>query len=96
MAHQLEKEIDSDIGHLIERLVELGYEPTGSLYDAKSFGNYYVDLSSGKTRLRIVRDRSQYYVEGSSTEQLRRAGMFRAFDDRSAFERALLDWLRAA
>ena len=96
MAHQLQKEILSDIGPLVSRLAEFGYEPTGSLYSPESFGNYYIDLNAGQRWLRIVRERSQYYVDTASKEQLRKAGMFRAFDDRSAFERALLEWLRAA
>ena len=96
MAHQINDEIVSDIGSLVRRLAELGYEPTGSLYSPESFGNYYIDLNAGKKWLRIVRERSQYYVDASSKDELRRAGLFRAFDDRSAFERALLNWLRAA
>jgi hypothetical protein len=96
MTHQIPKEVASDIGPLLSKLAELGYQATGSLYSPESFGDYYVDLMTGTTWLRIVRDRSQYYVDAASKEQLRQAGMFRAFDDRKAFEQALLQWLRAA
>lgn len=49
---------------------------------------------SGKIWLRVVRDRNQYFIETVSTEQLRRDGMLRAFDDRKAFEQAVLNWLQ--
>ncbi len=93
MAHQIHQEIATDIGPLLSQLAKLGYEATGSLYDSKSFGNYSVDLVFDKNWLRIVRDRSQYSVDVASKEQLREAGMLRAFEDRGAFERAVLEWL---
>jgi hypothetical protein len=96
MPHEIPKEVASDIGPFLSRLAELGYEPTGSLYSPESFGNYYVDLMYGKTWLRVVRDRNQYFIDTSSTAQLRKDGMLRAFDDRKAFEQAVLHWLRAA
>jgi hypothetical protein len=96
MAHEIPKEVAKDIGPFLRRLADLGYEPYASLYDAKSFGNYYVDLRAGEFWLRVVRDRSQYYIDSKSTDQLRQAGMLRAFDDRKAFEQAVLEWLRPA
>ena len=97
MPHQVPREVAEDIGPFLSQLgAEFGYQPTDSRYDSQSFGNYYVDLLAGKTLLRIVRDRSQYYIDAKSTEQLPKSGMLRAFDDRRAFERAVLEWLRAA
>ena len=96
MAHEVAKEVWRDIGPFLRRLAEFGYEPTDSRHDSKSFGNYYVDLLAGKSWLRIVRDRSQYYIDAKPTDQLKATGMLRAFDDRDVFERAVLKWLRAA
>ena len=96
MAHQVPEEVAQDIGPFLSQLAKFGYQLTDSRYDSQSFGNYYVDLLAGKTSLRIVRDRSQYYIDTKSTDQLRKSGMLRAFDDRAAFERAVLEWLRAA
>ena len=96
MTHQIPTEVASDIGPLLARLAELGYHPTGGSYSPESFGNYYVDLTKGKNWLRIVRERSQYFIDTTSKEQLRTSGMFRAFNDRDSFEQALLQWLRAA
>jgi len=94
--HQVPREVAEDIGPFLSQLAEFGYQPTDSHYDSQSFGNYYVDLLAGKTSLRIVRDRSQYYIDSKSTGQLQESGMLRAFDDRRSFEQAVLEWLRAA
>jgi hypothetical protein len=96
MTQSIPKQITRDIGDLLSRLAELGYMPTRAQYDAQSFGNYFVDLGSEQGWLRIVRDRNQYFVDVTSKEQLKNAGLFRAFDDRKEFERALLSWLSAA
>jgi hypothetical protein len=93
MAHEPAKQISSDIGSLLSRLAEFGYEPVGSQYSAESFGNYFIDFKSRTGSFRVVRDRSQYYVDTGSDEELRQAGMLQAFDDRGAFEAALLNWL---
>jgi len=96
MAHQIPHEVAQDIGPFLSQLAEFGYQPSDSRYDSQSFGNYHIDLLAGKTWLRIVRDRSQYYVDVQSKDQLQESGLLRAFDDRKAFERAVLEWLRAA
>ena len=95
MAHAIPKEVAKDIGPFLKRLADIGYAPYDSRYDPKSFGNYYVDLRAGEVWLRVVRDRSQYYVDTNSPDRLREEGMLRAFDDRKAFERTVLEWLRA-
>jgi hypothetical protein len=96
MRHQVPREVAEDIGPFLSQLAEFGYQPTDSHYDSQRFGNYYVDLLAGKTSLRIVRDRSQYYIDAKSTDRLQESGILRAFDDRRAFEQAVLEWLRAA
>jgi hypothetical protein len=93
MPHEPAKEITSDIGPLLSRLAELGCAAVGSEYAAESFGNYSVEIKSRTGSFRVVRDRLQYYISTESDEELREAGMFQAFDDRGAFEMALLNWL---
>jgi hypothetical protein len=95
MRHEVPNAIASDIGEVLSELAFLGYVPVGSRYSPESFGNYYVDLASPDGALRIVRDRLQYSVETQAIDQLKRAGMFRAFDDRETFQSALLSFLRA-
>jgi hypothetical protein len=95
MTHVIPKEVAEDIGPFLKQLADFGYEPYDSRYDRKSFGNYYVDLRAGEVWLRVVRDRRQYYIDSKSIDKLRQDGMLRAFDDRKAFERAVLAWLRA-
>ena len=96
MSHRVPAEVTSDIGSLLRDLEALGYRPTESSYATESFGNYHVDLTSPRGWLRLVRDRSQYTIETESGEELRKAGLFRAFNDRNEFVSAVLQWLRAA
>lgn len=46
-------------------------------------------------RFSVVRDRSQYRLDGPDAELLKRVGLWRAFDQREEFEEALVNWLRS-
>ena len=87
-------EISSDIGPLIEQLEELGLRVEGSRYDAKSFGDFYVDFLGSRGSFRVVRDRSQYYLDGD-IERLKELGLFKAFDSRDEFSVAVLGLARS-
>jgi len=39
-----------------------------SQYNPEFFGNYYLDFSNGKISYRLIKDRSQYYLEGKSVD----------------------------
>ena len=67
------------------RLINYSQEPT-------AFDNFCADFSDGKTSFRIIRDRSQLFLEGKKAE-LEPHGLWQAFDDRSDFEKALLNWI---
>jgi hypothetical protein len=88
-------EIVQDLQGLLDRLNALGCVPAGGRYDPDVFGNYYVNFSGRKGPFRIIRDRSQYMVEGDRAV-LERAGLWRAFDDREEFAARLLSWLEGA
>ena len=96
MPHQIPPEVAQDIGPFLNRLAEFGYQPTDSRYSSESFGNYYVDLASKTSWMRIQRDRSQYYVNAVTAARRQNDGILRAFDDKTEFEQAVLDWLSAA
>ena len=92
MTHRVAVEIQSDIGGLLDKLAKMGLMPTGSLYSPESFGDYYVDFGSPVGWFRIVRDRSQYQLDGRR-ELLEPAGLWRSFNSREQFERQVLTWL---
>lgn len=73
--------IVEDIGTLLESLAKLGVQVTGARYEARTFGNYYVDCGVHGTGFRVVRDRGQYLIEAPQA-QLEALGIFRAFNSR--------------
>ena len=94
MKHDVPDAIASDLGEILSELASLGYVPVASRYSPESFANYYVDLESPDGALRIVRDKSQYHVDMQAIDELKRAGMFRAFDELDTFRIALISFLR--
>lgn len=98
MPYQASQAIVDDLSELLKALATLGYELVGSRFSPESFGNYVIELASREGPLQIVRDRLQYYLgdtgEPECIAELKRAGMFRAFDDLQTFQPALLAYLR--
>ena len=86
-------EIESEVGTLISQLHEAGWLVSASRYDAKTFGNWYVDLHRADHVIRIVRDRSRYLMDGSHIQEIKAAGLWRAFDDLEEFSRAVGKWI---
>jgi hypothetical protein len=87
-------EISADIGPLIEQLEGLGLRIEGWRYDAKTFGNFYVDFTGPNGSFRIIRDRSQYILDGDIS-RLKELGLFRAFDSRDDFGVAVLSFAQS-
>jgi hypothetical protein len=85
-------EIQADIGALISNLQALGWRATNSHYDAKVFGNWYVDLESSGSPIRLIKDRSQYMVDRVTVEVLKAAGLWKAFNDLEEFQAAVTRW----
>lgn len=93
MTDVLPAEISADIGSLIDQLTRLGLKVDGSEYDPKAFGDFYVDFSGSKGSFRIIRDRSQYLIDGE-VAILRKQGLFRSFDSRDEFSVAVLEYAK--
>jgi hypothetical protein len=88
--------IQSEVGELLAEFQKAGWSITASLFDARFFGNWYVDLDRDGLRLSLVKDRSQYMITGRSTEDIqpiKDAGLWRAFDDCDEFCRRLTAWV---
>ncbi len=90
----MEAEITAAIGPLIEHLDRLGAQFGGSAFSRESFGNFYLDCALGQITFRLFRDRGQYMIDGD-TEQLKRFGLFRAFDSKDEFGAAILKYAKS-
>jgi hypothetical protein len=85
-------EVETEAGELIAELNSAGWTVSTSHYDAKSFGNWYVDLRRADLTLRLVKDRSQYMIGGPPTKTIKATGLWRAFDDLEEFRHAIVKW----
>ena len=95
MPSDLNENVRAEIGDELKPILAAGFSVSESHYSETDFGNFYVDLLRGTEKLRIVRDRDQYIVQGDETE-LKRAGLWRAFDSKVAFGIALTRYARGA
>jgi hypothetical protein len=77
---ELPVEVRDEMEGLVSALLERGWSLVGTSYDANCFGNWQIDLRNGESTLRLVKDRSQYMVDGSELDELKVAGLLRAFD----------------
>ena len=78
---------------LVSALLSRGWNVVSSSYDASCFGNWHIDMRNGGSTLRIVKDRSQYMIDGSELHELKAAGLFRAFGGLQEFRNAIMNWL---
>jgi hypothetical protein len=85
-------EIQADAGALLSGLCADGRSIISHRYEAEIFGNWEVKLDRNGESLQLTKDRSQYMVDGQSTEDLKAAGLWRAFDDRYEFQCCVLRW----
>jgi len=90
----LPSEIKMEVGKLISRLSTAGWVVSDCRYDPKAFGNWYVDLSRDRLTIRLTKDRSQYFVDRLPAEELKDAGLWRAFDNVEEFQNAIIQWAR--
>jgi hypothetical protein len=86
-------EIAKDAGSLISTLRAAGWILLEVRYDAKTMGNWYVDFARDEVFLRVVKDRSQFFVTGPPIEDLKVAGLRRVFDDFAALHQAIVNWV---
>jgi hypothetical protein len=88
MTLDLNEVVRDEIGENLNPVLAAGFKVIESDYSEADFGNFYVELLRGTDELRIVRDRGQYMVQGDEAE-LKRAGLWRAFDSKMDFFSAL-------
>lgn len=91
MTSALNENVRDEIGEHLKPIVAAGFSVNASDYSETDFGNFYVDLLRGTDKLRIVRDRGQYMVQGDEAE-LKRVGLGRAFKSKVEFFTALTQY----
>ena len=82
--------IEPEARALISELRAAGWIVSASNYDSKSFGNWWVDLHHTGHVIRLVKDRSQYMIDGPQTEAIKAAGLWKAFDNMAEFRHAVI------
>ena len=88
----LPAEVEVEVGALVSELHAVGWRVSAARYDAKTFGNWHVELRRAGTLIELVKDRSQYMVGGPPTEAIKAAGLWRAFDRLEELRCALMKW----
>ena len=88
---RLSPPVQSEAGSLIEILRNAGWTVVDSQYSAQHFGNWLIDLTRDRRSIRLTRDRSQFIVDGP-VEELKSAGLFKAFDEWPEFQQAVIAW----
>jgi hypothetical protein len=91
MLSDLNENVRHEIGAELEPILSAGFSVRESDYSEADFGDFYVDLRRGTDQLKIIRDRGQYMVQGDDVE-LRRAGLWKAFDSKVEFFSALTSY----
>lgn len=86
--------ISEAIGPLLTQLESLGARFTNDTYSRESFGNFYVDCTLRGKRFRLLRDRSQYMIEGD-LEELKRLGLWRAYDSVDDYSTAVVSYAKS-
>ncbi len=86
----LPKQIVKEVGNLLEELSAAGWIIFDSRYDAAFFGNWCVEVRRADRSIRLIKDRSQYTLDGPTSEELKIAGLWRVFDDLGDFRRSVL------
>lgn len=88
----LPADIAREAGLLISTLQTAGWILFEARYDAKTMGNWYIDLTRDGHSLRLVKDRSQFFVTGPPAAELKVAGLWRAFDGFAELQQAVVKW----
>jgi hypothetical protein len=86
-------EIKNEADSLLSPLQSAGWVIASSEYDAEVMGSWNVELVQGKHSLRLVKDRSQFYLNGPSIESLQAVGLSGVFTAFAEFRRAVLKWV---
>ena len=83
----LHRKIKREINGPISDLLEAGWTVHSSVYSDKTFGNWQVILRRGEDQISLVKDRSQFAIDGD--EHLMTQDFKKSFDNLSEFESAV-------
>jgi hypothetical protein len=89
---KLPVEVEKEAGPFLAELRAGSWQVSASEYDASAFGNWSIDLQRDGVVMRLLKDRSQYMVDGLPTEVLKAAGLWRAFDSLNELQMAVTRW----
>ena len=92
----LPTEVEEEVGALVSELIRAGWKLSGASYKPQMFGNWIVELQRDGSEIRLVKDKSQYYLDGPPRDELQTHGLWRAFIDLSEFRSSLLEWVVGA
>jgi hypothetical protein len=82
-------QIKLEAGSLLDELRESGWTVSTSRYDRDVMGNWSVDLVRREEKIRLIKDRSQYLLDGPRQE-LEAAGLWRVYDSFDEFSRSVV------
>jgi hypothetical protein len=85
--------VEAEAASLLAELRGLGWTISADRYDPQHFGNWWIDLQRAGRTIRLVKDRSQYMFDGPPAEELKAAGLWKAFDDFEEFRQAVIQWV---
>lgn len=61
-------EFQTTLQKIEHQLSRFNFEIKHIQYNHESFGNYYIDVTNGSISYRIIKDRSQYFLEGKTVD----------------------------
>lgn len=61
-------EFQTTLQKIEHQLSMFNFEIKHSQYNPESFGNYYIDITNGSISYRVIKDRSQYFLEGKTVD----------------------------
>jgi hypothetical protein len=89
----LPDKVEAEAASLLAELRALGWTVVACRHDPQHFGNWSIALQLGERTIRLVEDRSQYMFDGPPAEELKAAGLWKAFDDFEEFRQAVMRWV---
>jgi hypothetical protein len=89
---KLPVKVEKEAGLLLAELRTAGWRVSASEYDASAFGNWSINLQRDGVMMRVLKDRSQYMVDGLPAEALKAAGLWRAFDSLDELRITVTQW----
>jgi hypothetical protein len=84
--------LEVEMSHCSSLSAQRGWEIFEFRYEPQVFGNWYIDLFHSDFTIRLVKDRSQYSVDGDKGT-LEPGDMRRTFTDSAEFQQAVIEWI---